>query len=441
MIKIDKYHNFVNRDIWRLKAKHLPKKHSLFLRFLRVALLVKRGFAEDKCQLHASALTFYSLLSIVPVLAMAFGVAKGFGFEGILKDQLLGKIHGQEQALTHIINFSYTLLENTKGSLIAGFGVALLFWAVISALTDIERAFDDIWGVKKLRSISRRFSDYLAIIVICPVLMIIASSATIFVASQVTVFAHKFKLLGLLGPGFLFLVKLLPYCAIWALFVFIYMFVPNTKVNFRSALFAGIAAGTIYQIVQWVFLVFQIKVTRFNAIYGSFAAIPLFLSWLQLSWIIVLLGGEISFAHQNVDTYEFEPDCARVSHSFKKLVSLNIMHLLVKNFQAANRPLASDEISSALDVPIRLVRQILFELVECGMVAELATEEYREKAYQPARNIDVFTVQYVLDTLDNRGVDDIPIAQTKELGAINSSLEVLRQVVERSPGNRLLKDI
>ena len=182
-----------------------------------------------------------------------------------------------------------------------------------------------------MRSFSRRFTDYLSVMLICPILLIMASSVTVFINTQATLITQKIALLGAISPVIHVLLELLPYTVIWFVFTFIYIFIPNTKVNFTSGILGGVAAGTIYQVVQWAYVYFQVGVAKYNAIYGSFAALPLFLVWLQLSWRVVLLGAEVSFAHQNVDTYEFEQDCLSASYSFKKLLALLITHQLVKN--------------------------------------------------------------------------------------------------------------
>ncbi|MCK5393541.1 MAG: YihY/virulence factor BrkB family protein, partial [Candidatus Omnitrophica bacterium] len=196
----EKIVNFLTKDIWRIKLRDLPRSRSFFIKQLRIIILALREFAEDKCQLRASALTFYSLLSIVPVVAMAFGIAKGFGFEKVLEKQLLSKVSGQEQVLTQIFDFAKTLLENTKGGLVAGIGVVVLFWTVIKVLTNIERSFNDIWGIKKTRPLGRKFSDYLSVMVICPILLIVSSSITVFITTQTTMIIDKFVVLGVVAP-------------------------------------------------------------------------------------------------------------------------------------------------------------------------------------------------------------------------------------------------
>ena len=433
--------HFITTDIWRIRLKDISRSKSFFLKQLRIILLAVRGFDEDRCQLRASALTFYSLLSIVPVVAIIFGIAKGFGFQEVLEKELLQNFSAHEAVLVQVMEFAKSLLETTQGGLIAGIGLLVLFWTVIKVLGSIERSFNNVWGVKSPRPWSRKFTDYISVLLIAPILFILASSIMVFITSQVTFITEKFALLGFFSSVIFFLLKLLPYCIVWILFTFIYIFMPNTKVRFTSGLVAGIVAGSIYQLVQWGYIAFQVGVAKYNAIYGSFAALPLFLVWLQLSWLVVLFGAEISFSHQNVDTYEFEPDCLHVSVSFKKLLSLRIVHLLVKNFSAGKSPLAAAAIAHTLEVPIRLVRQMLFELVESGILSEVATREYEETAYQPGRDSDSLTIQYVIDALEKRGVDSIPTAQTEELKVLSESLQTFNDVIVSSPANKLLKNI
>lgn len=438
---LSKFIQFFKTDVWRIRANKLSRVKSFWIKQLRIILLAIRGFNEDKCQLRASALTFYSLLSFVPIMAMAFGVAKGFGFEKVLEKQLYEKLPGQEEAVGRIVSFAISYLENTKGGVIAGIGIAFLLLMVINILSNIESSFNDIWGIKKARSIGRKFSDYLSIMLICPILLIMSSSITVLIKSQVTLVIQKIAILDVLNPIIFKLFSLLPYCFIWILFTFIYIFMPNTKVNFKSGLTGGVIAGTIYQIVQWAYITFQIGVSKVGAIYGSFAALPLFLFWLQISWLIVLFGAEISFAEQNVETYEFEPDCLEVSYSFKRLLALRIAHLCGKNFSDSVKPWTASQISHYLETPIRLVHQILFELTESGILSEVKLNNANTVAYQPARDINKLTIKDIINILDRRGNDNIPVAESEEMDKLSKSLDEFNKTVEKLPSNLLLKDI
>jgi len=432
---------FLTTDIWRIRRKDLPRPRSFLIRLIRIALLTFRGLAEDRCQLRASSLTFYSLLSVVPVLAMIFGIAKGFGFEKNLREILLERLTGQEEIALRIIDFSHALLDNVKGGLVAGIGILVLFYTIIKILSHIENAFNDIWGIKKARSLGRKITDYLSMILICPVLFLMSSGATIVIASGVRQVTEKISLLETLGPLISLLLTFLPYCVMWVLFTFVYMFMPNSRVRFTSALVAGIIAGTAYHLFQWVYILFQVNVTRYNAVYGSFAALPLFFIWLQVSWLIVLFGAEISFAHQNVDSYEFEQDCLNASHSFKTLISLRIVHLIVRNFSKGASPWTAHQISHHLEIPIRLVNQLLYELVDARILSESCPDGDRDKGYQPARDPDSLTIQAVMNALDHRGNDDIPVPHSEEMERLSGSLDGFSKAMEASPSNLPLKSI
>ena len=436
-----KHIDFIRQDVWRIRSGTLPRKRFFLLKQLRIIILAFRGFDEDKCSLRASALTFYTLLSIVPMAAMIFGVAKGFALEKRVQRELFEKFKGQEEVITKVTEFANSMLEQTKGGLIAGIGVAVLFYLIIKLLGNIENSFNDIWGVTHARSLGRKLSDYLSMMLICPVLLVMSSSITVFIATQVTLITNKIALLGVFSPIISLLLKILPYCVIWLLFTFIYIFIPNTKVHFRSGLLGGIVAGTLYQLVQWIYITFQIGAAKYGAIYGSFAALPLFLVWLQLSWLIVLFGAEISFASQNVETYEFEPDSLRARPSFRKLLALRIAQACIKNFCNGERPLSAEQISHALEIPIRLVNLILFELVESRILSEVRETGDDEPLFQPARNVDTLSINYIIQALDSQGTDNIPVTQSEELTKISHCLKEFTSIVEKSELNLLLKDI
>jgi membrane protein len=438
---ITKFFAFLRVDIWRIRLDDLPFGKSFLLRQLRIIILAIRSYDEDRCVLRASSLTFYTLLSIVPILAMFFGVAKGFGFEKRLQQELFDRFPGQEEILSQVINFANSMLEQTRGGLIAGIGLLVLFWSVLKVLGHIEMAFNDIWEVKDNRSWGRKFSDYLAIMLIAPIFILMSGSATVFITTRVTQITQEVALLGVLSPLISFLLKFIPYVLMWIVFTLLYIIMPNTRVSFKAGFLGGVVAGTLYQLAQGLYISFQIGAARYNAIYGSFAALPLFLLWLQISWWIVLFGAELSFANQNVDTYEYEPDSLKISSGFKKLLTLQVVHLLIKKFANGDKPLTDSQISDQLKIPIRLVHHIIFDLVESGLVSEICTTANKEFAYQPARDINQLSIQTVLQALDHKGTENIPVANTAEYQALSDALKEFSKAMESSPANKLLKNI
>ena len=437
----EKTFNYLRNEIWRVRIKEVPRGKSFLLRPLRIFLLALRGFDEDKCQLRASALTFYSLLSVVPVIALAFAISKGFGLEKNLQLFLIHELESQQEVLQWAITFANALLANTKGGVVAGVGVLVLFWAIISLLNNIENAFNDIWYVQKGRGFGRRLSNYLSLMLICPVLLIMSSSLTVFITSQMTLITEKISLLGKISPLIFFLLKLSPFVFLWVLFTLLYIVVPNTSVSFKGGLFAGIITGTIFQLVQKAYIYFQIGVSKYNAIYGSFAALPLFLAWLQLSWLIVLLGAEISFAVHNEEDYEFETDTQKISYYYKKLLALRIVELCVKNFCQGEKPADIHVITHALGAPVRLVREILFDLIEAKVLFEVKQSDESTSYYQPAQDVANLTIKKVLDLLDRKGNGSIPFVKNHELEKISSTLESLDHLVIVSSKNIPLKNL
>jgi len=436
--------HFFKTGIWEIRLKDLPLIKAFFVRTLRIILLTSRGFIRDHCQKTASVLTYYSLLNIVPVVAMAFAMAKGFGLEKLIEKQIIqiaDKANWQADVTTQILTFSHKILEQAKGGLIAGVGVILLFWTVISILGKIEESFNDIWEIKKSRTLVRKFSDYIAIMVFGPVLLIISSSATVLVASQMKVILNKIALLGVFSKVILFLLNVLPYVSIWVLLTMLYLVMPNTRIPLRSAILGGIAAGTITQIVQWVYIKFQIGVASYGAIYGSFAALPLFLAWLQISWMIVLFGAEIAYANEHYETYGFHPDYSRISVSSKKLLTLRIFHLLTKKFSLGEKPLSVRQVAHALEIPVRLVQRHLQELSEVGLVVETAKGVKTEVAFQPGRTIENITVKFALDEYEKYGITKVPDFQSDDADKISKCLKDISETMEKSPANVRLKDI
>ncbi|MCD6225107.1 MAG: YihY/virulence factor BrkB family protein [Deltaproteobacteria bacterium] len=433
--------DFQQAGIWRIRLSDQSPVKRLMIKSLQIILLAIHGFNKDKCSLMASALTFWSLLSIVPVAALAFGIASGFGFAKMLEKLLLEKMPGQEEVILQVVDFSHSLLEKTKGGLIAGIGVLFLFWAVIKVLGNIERSFNDIWKLDKARTLVRKIGDYLSLMIICPFIFIVSSSVTLFITTRITQLTERIDLLGIISPFIFFSFKLAPYILIWILFTFIYMIMPNTKVNFSSGLLGGIAAGTLYQLIQWGYITFQVGVSNYNAIYGSFAALPMFLLWLQISWLVVLAGTELSYAHQSLDKNTSGPDAGEISLTLKRLLTLQIVHLLVKNFALCKKPFTEARISESLGAPEKIVSSLLGELMDCKIVSCVCPDDGEIAAYQPAVDIRKLSINYILNAMDKRGIDDIPLKKSDGFDVLSQSLQTMKEALEQSKANILLMDL
>lgn len=429
---------FARNGVWKVRLEELPRWRRRAYAALRVVLLAVRGFKTDYCPLRASALTFYTLLSIVPVAAMAFGIAKGFGFQQMLERELYQNFPGQEQIVGQVVGFAQSMLESTKGGLIAGIGLVLLFWSVVKVLGNIEASFNAIWRVDRPRSLVRKFSDYLTMVLISPVLVIVAGSATVFVTTQIAGFLGRLALPAgleaLIAMGF----KLVPYTLIWVLFTMIYMVMPNTRVRFSAALMGGVLAGTAYQVLQWGYISFQVGASRASAIYGSFAALPLFLAWLQLSWMIVLMGAELASAAQMARRWEPEADDFRASPAQRKLVALALCREVVHTFGAGGAPLSAQDLAERTRLPGRLVRTVVAELVESGVLTRVCLNGEEDAAYLPSRDTDRITVGFVVQALD-RGTEAFSLPDSPALPPLNEALQALERAMQAAPENRSLK--
>ena len=433
--------DFFTVGMWNTRLDDLPRLQHFLLKQLRIVILAVREFIEDRCFLRASALTFYSLLSIGPVVALVFGIAKGFGLQKQLETEVIQKVPAQEEVLNQVLSYARILLENTRGGVIAGVGVVLLLWSVLKLLNHIEQAFNDIWQIKRPRSWRRRMSNYLAFIVIAPFLLLMYTSIPAFISSQITVLAGKFFLFEKISPVLFAVLKLFPYLLIWWVFTFIYILIPNTRVRFIAGLTGGIVAGTIYLAVQWLYIYFQIGVTRYNPIYGSLAALPLLLVWLNIGWAIILFGAEYSYAQQNVSAYENAPGFAHMSPFTEKVLALQILQLIAGCFAAGSPALHSADISKKLQLPIRATRRLLNLLIDSGLLVRSWQEEREDPVYQPASDIANWTVATVCDALEKRGDRQPEVMQQEELAGIASLLERFRTTVESLPENVPIRQI
>ncbi len=438
---IKKIRKFIREEIWNTPLHDKSKRYSFLIRQARIIVLAFKGFLEDRVTIRASALTFYTLLSVVPVVAMAVGVAKGFGFQKRMESFIIENFKGQEEVMNYVIKLSSDVLEGVQGGLLAGIGLVILIWSVMRVLTNIENSFNAIWQIKKPRPFFRKMSDYLAIVLIAPLLIIVSSSVMVFISTRFETVSNGVEVIQVVKPVIQTLVKIVPYALIWLLFTLIYIIMPNTRVNFKYALIAGILAGSLFQFVQWGYIHFQVGVSKYSALYGTFAALPLFLVWLQISWLILLLGAEISFAYQNVDKYEFEAESLNISYQNKKVISLLIVHYIVKKFEKGEDPPSSETLSHELGMPVRLARDIIFDLVNARVLTETVMKNPKEKGYQPAIDINKITVQFVNQKLENIGAEHVVVKETKVFEKINKLYKSIYQSLESLPTNILLKDL
>ncbi len=431
----------LNDLIWHTPLSEISRGKTFLLKQLRIFILAAKGFSNDKVSLRASALTFYSLLSVIPIAAIVFAIAKGFGLDQTLQDQIIKKTQSEQEVLKWLLQNARTAIEKTSGGYIAGVGIIILFWSVMSLLNHIESSFNHIWQIRSSRPWHRKFTDYLTIMLIAPVFIILSSGITVFISTQLPSYMSTAPILDFFKPVISFLVKFSPYFLNWISLTILFIIMPNAKVKFVPAVISGIIAGTILQGIQWLYIDLQFGITKLNAIYGSFAAVPLFIIWLQSSWIVVLLGAEISFANQNISRYELESEALNISNYQKRALVLMIMHMIIRNFSIGEKPISASYIATNLKIPVRLARDILQDLSSVNLVSVIHENEEIERLYQPAIDINRLTVSYVFTRLDKRGVEQIMVIRNKDYEKIISMLEKFDRLVAKSDSNILIKDL
>lgn len=433
----------INDAIWHTPLSELSKRKTFLIKQLRILFIAGRSSLKDKVELRASALTFYTLLSVIPVIAIALAIAKGFGLDQNLESMITDSKNFQSysEILTPLLERARLTVQETSGGYIAGVGVIILFWSVISLLGQIENSFNHIWQIASARPWYRKFTDYLTIMLIAPVLLILSSGITVFISTSLPVFMSKAPILAFFKPVISFLIKFAPYLLTWLILTLLFIVMPNAKVKFMPALISGIIAGTFLKILQWVYLDLQFGITKLSAIYGGLAAVPLFIIFLQTSWILVLLGAELSFANQNISRYEFESEALNVSHFHKRALIVLIMNMIIRNFAIGEKAVSAEDIGKTLKIPVRLARDILQDLSNANLVSVIFEEDHIERLYQPALDINKLTVSYVLSRLDKRGIEHQTVLKNKDYEKVVTMLEKFEKLTSKSDSNILIKDL
>ena len=427
---------FVTYDIWRITENEVSGLKEIYINIIKTVILAVRGFQSENLQTKASALTYSTLLSIVPLLAVLLGIAKGFGFQGTVRQELFDYFPGHEMELNKAFEFVESYLAQAQGGVIIGVG---LIFTVINLISSVEDTFNDIWQIQKSRPWYRKISDYLALFLVLPVLMTASSGLSIFMSTLQNSFLGQYLFFTPLMELFL---HIAPYIITTLAFTGLYVSLPNTKVRFVNGLVAGFIAGCAFQLFQFIYISGQIWVSKYNAIYGSFAALPLLLLWLQLSWLICLFGAELSYASQNVKKFSFERDSKSISRRYKDFLTLLIASLIIKRFVKGEKPYTADELSDAYRIPIRITTQILYLLTELNIIIEVNYgNDDRVAYYQPAIDVNKITVSYLLTRMDEYGSENFKIDTSKLFSKEWKALLKTREDMIKANDNILLKDL
>ena len=430
---------FITYDIWRITENEMSGLKEIYITTIKTIILAIRGFRSQDLMTRASALTYSSLLAIVPLLAVLLGIAKGFGFQGTVRQQLFDYFPGHELELNKAFEFVESYLAQAQGGIIIGVGLILLFYTVINLLSSVEDTFNDIWQIPKSRPWYRKISDYLALFIILPVLMTASSGLSIFISTLQNSTWGTYLFFTPFVEAFL---NIVPYIITTLVFTGLYILLPNTKVKFINGLIPGCITGISFQIFQFIYISGQIWVSKYNAIYGSFAALPLLLLWLQVSWVISLFGAELSYAAQNVKKFSFERDSKNISRRYKDFLTLLITSLIVKRFEKGEKPYTADELSETYRIPIRITTQILYLLTELKIINEVNYgEDDRVRHFQPAIDINKISVSYLITRLDEFGSENFKIDTCHVFNKEWKTLLKTRDDMIKANDNILLKDL
>lgn len=428
--------NFVRYDIWRITGSELSKTQRLFYNIIKTVFLAVRGFDKNQLNIRAAALTYSISFAIVPLIALILAVAKGFGIENTIEHALQESFEAQASLIPVVMNFVKRYLDTMSGGIFLGVGLAILIFSVYNLFAQIETALNDIWQVQKSRSILKQFTMYFSGLLIFPILLAVSSGLAIYVNN---ILKSTF-LFEVFTPLMKIMVSILPYLTSGLLFTLIYLVVPNTKVRFVNALIAGIITGVIFQLFQALYVSGQINLTRYNAIYGGFAAIPLLLLWLNISCLIFLIGAEISYASQNLRNFDYQVDMEHISNRYKRNLTLFVAYIIVKRFQANEPALTEEQIVSQYRLPIRLLNQILTDLSEAKIIAITKTDK-DVNAYLPAMDINQITLKTLDSMLDTNGSEMFLETDSKEMEDFWQKMIDIQAKTDLVKEKILLKDL
>ena len=423
---------FVTVDVWKRKS---------FIGGVIIAIWVSiQNFNDKDLRKKATALSFNTLLALVPMLAVVLAIARGFGFQSTVENLLVETASNNNmEVMDAVFGYVNSYMEKARGGVFMGVGIVILFVSVVNVLRSLEEVFNkDIWYVGKSRNIVRQFVDYISVIVIVPILMVVMSGFSVYVSSAFS----ATELGGYFSPVISVWMKVLPFVVVCALFTIIYITVPNTKVKFVPALIAGVVAGSAFQFFQLLYINGQIWVSSYNAIYGSFAALPLLMLWLQLSFSILLYGATLSFSCQNIKNYILKKELEHISPYFKNFMCLVILNVIAKRFEKMETPVSLTEIASENQIPYQLVARLTAELEHNGILAKKETDD-EEVVYIPAFDIDKLTVAEVYERMqkDGAGFDDFQFDGDAHFENIKKKNEELYDKYIHLTADILVKDL
>ena len=396
--------------VWRDTADK-PMVH-----LVKIINLSVHGFMNADLQSQACAMTYRTLLAMVPALAMLFAIARGFGFQNLVESEILSFFPSQHTALKAAFGFVDSYLAQTSEGVFVGIGVVVLLWTLISLLGSVEDSFNNIWNITSGRSIFRKMTDYLAILLILPVFMICSASLSLLVSSTL----QQLLDVDFLKPTVNWLLDLGSYIFTCLFFLVSYLFIPNTKVRFKPAAIVSLFVGAAFQLLQWIFVSGQMYVSKYNAIYGSFSFLPLLLIWLQLVWLVTFIGALLCYASQNAGQFNFYKDVDDISLIYRRKVAVAIMVIIARRFTEGKPAITSRQLAIDYGLPIALVSPLVECLNRIGLVNFIeAKADLLEHPLQPAVDVNGLTVGHVISLMQSEGTSDFIPDFRKNFGAID----------------------
>lgn len=389
---------------------------------IRTIVLVVRGFTSKNLNDTAKSLTYSLIFSIVPILAMIVAVAKGFGVSDVIEKQLNSSFLGETNMVPTIMSMVERYLETAQGGVFIGIGILILLWAIYSFFQSVETAFNKIWNVRKSRSILRQATTYIAIVVLIPVMIVCSAGINIFVHTTVESTAHLEAVNQYMQANG---VQFFQFFIVWVFFIWMYIAIPNTKVRFMSALIPGILMGTLFQLLQMLSVYLIALLSRTSIVYGAFATIPILMTWLQYTSLLILIGAEMSYAIQNNEEFEYEQDVNSMSRRYKDFIMLYLLNVIVKRFEADEEPLTAHELAVRDHLPIRLVNQLLGRMTETGLLREVYVEGKEDRTFQPAMDTHKISIGLVADRIEKQGTEEFLQSPSPEMQAFWNNYTLL----------------
>ncbi len=417
------------RDIgeWRNPAARAA------VQLVRIGVYMFQSYRKHDTIVRAAALTFYTLMALVPIVAVLFAIVKGFGLAGDLMQNLYAVFPQNPEIVDYIVEFAEKALARTKGGLMATVALFALFWSVINVFSSIEEAFNSIWEVKVDRSFLRRIFDYLAVILVVPILWIVINAVSVYAGELFggdrSIF---FTMLSRMGAA----------AIICLIFTLLYIIIPNTKVRFASAMKAGIISGIAFFLFQHGYIYAQKWMTSYNAIYGSFAALPLLLIWLEYSWVILLSGSEMSFVFQNASQFSAALKTSRMSYDEHRRVMLAVMLTILRHFRSPGGAVTVEHISRTLNLQPAVVNSALQRLVQASQLQPTGdAKDERETSYAPAYDPSLMTLYGVLEAVESNGAMTLDFPAESSMRGVDDALAALKSDTRNSEKNVRLVDL